>query len=83
MQGAGIAHVHLELGAAWVTEVPIFPIVVPPLSREDVIAQIGDVHLPRLGTEAELDELFDELHDRIREHLGGMREGPFLTPPAG
>jgi len=60
----------MELGAAWVMEVPTFPIVVPPLSREAVIAQIGDVHLPRLGIEDEVEELFDELHDRLITHLG-------------
>ena len=60
----------MELGAAWVSEVPTFPVVVPPLSREDVVSRIGDVHLPQLGTESEVDELFDELQDRIRQHLG-------------
>lgn len=59
----------MELGAAWVMEVPTFPIVVPPLSRAEIIAQIGDVHLPRLGSEEELDELFDELHGWLLEHL--------------
>jgi hypothetical protein len=59
----------MELGAAWAMEAPAFPIVVPPLSRSEVIAQIGDIHLPRLGSEDELDELFDELHGRLLEHL--------------
>jgi hypothetical protein len=59
----------MELGAAWVLDVPTFPIVVPPLSREEVIAQIGDAHMPLLGNDHGVDELFDELHDRVEQHL--------------
>lgn len=60
----------MELGAAWVLDVPTFPIVVPPLQRSEVISQIGDVHLPHLGETEELDDLFDELHDRVQRDLG-------------
>ncbi|WP_104524366.1 TIR domain-containing protein [Blastococcus atacamensis] len=70
----------MELGAAWVMEVPTFPVVVPPLSRTELIAQIGDVHLPRLGTEEELDELFDELHGRLFEHLGVTVQAAVWNP---
>jgi hypothetical protein len=70
----------MELGAAWVTEVPTFPIVVPPLSRTELIAQIGDVHVPRLGSEDELDELFDELHGRLLEHLGVSVQAAVWNP---
>lgn len=70
----------MELGAAWVMEVPTFPIVVPPLSRTELITQIGDVHLPRLGSEDELDELFDELHGRLLEHLGVTVQAAVWNP---
>ncbi|TFV79399.1 toll/interleukin-1 receptor domain-containing protein [Blastococcus sp. CT_GayMR19] len=70
----------MELGAAWVMEVPTFPIVVPPLSRAEVIAQIGDVHLPRLGSEDELDELFDELHGRLLQHLEVTAQASVWNP---
>jgi hypothetical protein len=60
----------MELGAAWALDLPTFPIVVPPLRREEVVAQIGDVQLPQLGEPRELDELFDDLHDRVQRDLG-------------
>lgn len=55
----------MELGGAWALNTPTYPIVVPPLSRERVRAEIGDVQMGMLGTGRDLDELFDELHDRL------------------
>lgn len=55
----------MELGGAWALGTPTYPIVVPPLSRERVRTEIGDVQMGMLGTGRDLDELFDDLHDRL------------------
>jgi hypothetical protein len=60
----------LELGGAWVLEKSTYPIVVPPLTRSQAVAQIGDVHMGQLGSDEEIDDVFDELHDRLRSDLG-------------
>lgn len=59
----------MELGAAWVTETPTFPIVVPPLTVAEASDAIGNVHLLRLSVETSNQDMFSELHDRIREDL--------------
>jgi hypothetical protein len=60
----------LELGGAWVLEKSTYPIVVPPLTGSEAAAQIGDVHMGQLGGDEEIDDVFDELHDRLTSDLG-------------
>jgi len=60
----------LELGGAWALEKPTYPIVVPPLTRSQAVAQIGDVNMGQLGSHKEIDDVFDELHDRLASDVG-------------
>lgn len=60
----------LELGGAWALEKPTYPIVVPPLTRSQAVAQIGEVHMGQLGSDEEIDDVFDELHDRLADDVG-------------
>jgi hypothetical protein len=60
----------MELGGAWAMETPTYPIVVPPLARDEAIKQIGNVQIGVLGTETEIDSIFDELADRLDQNLG-------------
>ena len=60
----------LELGGAWALEKPTYPIVVPPLTRSQAVAQIGDVNMGQLGSDEEIDDVFDELHDRLASDVG-------------
>jgi hypothetical protein len=59
----------MELGAAWVSETPTFPIVVPPLTVVEASDAIGNVHLLRLAVEGFNQDIFSELHDRISEDV--------------
>jgi hypothetical protein len=59
----------MELGAAWVSETPTFPIVVPPLTLGEASGAIGNVHLLRLAIEGSNQDIFSELHDRISEDV--------------
>jgi hypothetical protein len=60
----------MELGGAWTLGTPTYPIVVPPLTREEAATQIGNIQMGVLNTDTEISEIFDELHDRIAQHLG-------------
>jgi hypothetical protein len=60
----------IELGGAWVLNKPTYPIVVPPLEREEAIQQIGDIHMGTLGTDSDVDDVFDELPDRLLNDVG-------------
>ena len=60
----------LELGAAWALEKPTYPIVVPPLTRDQAVAKIGDVHMGQLGSPEDIDDVFDELHGRLTSDIG-------------
>ena len=60
----------MELGGAWTLGTPTYPVVVPPLTRDMAAQQIGNVQMGVLGTESEIDELFDELHDRLAKDVG-------------
>jgi TIR domain len=60
----------IELGGAWVLEKSTHPIVVPPLTRTQAVAQIGDVHMGQLSSDDEIDDVFDELHDRLTRDVG-------------
>jgi hypothetical protein len=60
----------MELGGAWALEKSTYPIVVPPLTRREAAAQIGDVHMGLLSSDEEINDVFDELQDRLRAELG-------------
>jgi hypothetical protein len=60
----------MELGGAWVMGLSTYPIVVPPLSRAEAVKAIGNVQMGILGTALEIDDVFDELHDRLKEDAG-------------
>jgi hypothetical protein len=60
----------MELGGAWALGTSTYPVVVPPLTRDLVVQQIGDVQMGILGAESDLDDLFDELHDRVAKDVG-------------
>lgn len=59
----------MELGAAWVSETPTFPIVVPPLTVDEVSDAIGNVHLLRLAVDKPNQDIFSELRDRIGDDV--------------
>jgi len=59
----------IELGGAWALEKPTYPVVVPPLERGEATQQVGNVHMGLLGTDAEVDDVFDELHGRLADEL--------------
>lgn len=60
----------MELGGAWSLQTPTYPIVVPPLSRDEATRQIGNVQMGVLGSDAEIGDVFDELHDRLARNIG-------------
>jgi hypothetical protein len=60
----------MELGGAWALGTPTYPIVVPPLTRDEATKQIGNVQMGVLGTDAEISSIFDELHDRLAQDVG-------------
>ena len=60
----------MELGGAWALGTPTYPIVVPPLTREEATRQIGNVQMGVLGTDAEISDIFNELYDRLAQDLG-------------
>lgn len=59
----------MELGAAWVTETPTFPIVIPPLDVDSAVRAVGNVHMLPLAREGSNQAIFDELQDRIRADI--------------
>jgi hypothetical protein len=59
----------MELGGAWTLDVPTYPIVVPPLTRNGAARQVGNVQMGILGSEPEIDDIFNELHGRLDQHL--------------
>jgi hypothetical protein len=59
----------MKLGGAWTLGIPTYPIVVPPLRREDATRQIGNVQMGGLGTDAEISDVFNEFHDRLAQDL--------------
>lgn len=60
----------MELGGAWALGTPTYPIVVPPMTREQATSQIGNVQVGALGSEADISDIFNELHDRLAQNLG-------------
>jgi hypothetical protein len=53
-----------------VLEKSTYLIVAPPLTRTQAVAQIGDVHMGQLSSDEEIDDIFDELHDRLTSDVG-------------
>jgi hypothetical protein len=60
----------IELGGAWALEKSTYPIVVPPLTRRQAAEKIGDVNMGQLGGDDEINDAFDELHDRLQNDIG-------------
>lgn len=60
----------IELGGAWALSKSTYPIVVPPLTRSAAREQIGDVQMAILSSDQELDNMFDELMQRIASEAG-------------
>jgi TIR domain len=60
----------IEHGAAWALGKSTYPIVVPPLERDVVEQQLGSIHMGLLGGEQDLDDVLDELHDRLASDVG-------------
>jgi hypothetical protein len=60
----------IELGGAWALEKATYPVVVPPLRRGEAVTQVGEVHMGLLDTESDIDEVFDELSDRLSSDVG-------------
>ncbi|GAA0619590.1 toll/interleukin-1 receptor domain-containing protein [Streptomyces crystallinus] len=57
----------MELGAAWVLNKPTYPLVVPPLDIFEATRAVGDVKMRQLGSDAEVDAVFDELHEMLSD----------------
>jgi hypothetical protein len=55
----------MELGAAWALNTPTYPIVVPPLLRDTVSKDVGNLQMGVLGTDDEVDAIFEELSGRL------------------
>jgi TIR domain len=64
----------IEHGAAWVLGIPIYPVIVPSLDRDLAVQQLGNVQVGYLGTAADVDDFFDELHDRLAKDVGIQTE---------
>lgn len=60
----------MELGGAWVMGLSTYPIVIPPLSRAEAVKAIGNVQMGIMGTAREMEDVFDELHDRLEQDAG-------------
>lgn len=60
----------MELGGAWTLGTSTYPIVVPPLTRNEATRQIGNVQMGELRTDQEISGIFDELHDRLSQDVG-------------
>jgi hypothetical protein len=60
----------MELGGAWALNKPTYPIVIPPLGRRKAINQLGEVCMGVLGSESDIDEIFDELNSRLLQNVG-------------
>ena len=60
----------MELGGAWTLGVSTYPVVVPPFNRASAAEAVGNIHMGILDSDDDIDEVFDELHDRIAADLG-------------
>ncbi|MBV9730842.1 MAG: toll/interleukin-1 receptor domain-containing protein [Pseudonocardiales bacterium] len=52
----------MELDGAWALNKSTYPIVIPPLDHRKAINQLGEVRTGILGSESDIDEVFDELN---------------------
>lgn len=59
----------MELGGAWTMKKPTYPIVIPPLTRDEAARIIGNVQMGVFGTDTEINAIFDELHGRLEEDV--------------
>jgi hypothetical protein len=71
-----------ELGGAWALGKSTYPIVVPPLTRSEAVAKIGDIHMGQLSSDEEIDYVIDELHDRLTRDLGLSTKATAWNPVA-
>ncbi|MCA1602283.1 MAG: toll/interleukin-1 receptor domain-containing protein [Acidobacteria bacterium] len=55
-----------ELGGVWVTQVESFPIIVPPVTYNDIRGILGNIQVERLD---EHGTALDRLHDRVKARL--------------
>jgi TIR domain len=53
----------MELGGAWALRKTTFPVVVPPLTLHEAAAAIGNVRMGVLGSEEEVNDVVEELHE--------------------
>jgi hypothetical protein len=60
----------MELGGAWAMRKSTYPILLPPLSRDQAIKSIGNVHMGDLNAPDEIDGIFNELSDRLEADVG-------------
>lgn len=58
----------MELGGAWARQIPTFPIVVPPLTYQDVTTAIGNFQMTSWTSDITVRECFAELQDFIHSH---------------
>ncbi|WP_075333721.1 TIR domain-containing protein [Pseudonocardia sp. Ae717_Ps2] len=73
----------MELGGAWVTEKPTCPVIVPPLGQNEVVRKIGNIQYLTLGDSEDVDKLFADLSDQIREHASISVKMSNLTRAVG
>jgi hypothetical protein len=50
-----------ELGAQWILDRDCFPLIVPPMTYDDLAAVLGQVQAGRIDKAADLDQLYDRL----------------------
>ncbi|MEY9842754.1 toll/interleukin-1 receptor domain-containing protein [Streptacidiphilus sp. EB103A] len=58
----------MELGGAWALGKETYPLVIPPLSVEEVVQAIGNVQMGILGSDDEIDAVFEEIHEQLTVH---------------
>ena len=59
----------MELGAAWVLDLPRLPIVVTPLARGDVSARIGNFQMAQLSSAKDVESMLDDCYDALSARL--------------
>ena len=59
----------MELGGAWALEKSTYPIVVPPMHLGEAVRILGEINMGQLSSETLIDEVFDELRDRLAASL--------------
>jgi len=54
-----------ELGGVWLASKSFLPVLVPPLEYKDLKAVLAGLQVSKIGSEADMDELRDELIERL------------------